>query len=131
MLQKLISTLCIAWALEQQFVPAPPSQPVATRVNTRDSAGHASQAESSDATSPAATRPDAAPRSIGAVRTGMTAAEVSEVMGKPTQSARQILYRRYREQWYYSNLPGVWIEFDCFKGQDPRVVAVHKPAAGK
>jgi hypothetical protein len=53
----------------------------------------------------------------------MTANEALDQMGKPRRTARQILYRRYREQWFYDAPAGAWIEFDCFKGQEPRLIA--------
>jgi hypothetical protein len=66
-------------------------------------------------------------RGTDKIRSGMTAAQVRQILGKPSRTARQILYRRYREQWFYDNLPGYWIDFDCFKGHDPHVLTVHMP----
>jgi len=57
-------------------------------------------------------------RGLDRVKTGMTSAEVLKLIGKPARVSRQVLYRRYREQWFYNDPPGVWIDFDCFKGQD-------------
>ena len=68
-------------------------------------------------------------RRIDTVKMGMTSAEVLKVIGKPARMSRQILYRRYREQWFYNDPPGVRIDFDCFKGQDARVIAVHEKGA--
>jgi hypothetical protein len=62
------------------------------------------------------------------IRAGMTAAEVQELLGPPTRTARQILYRRYLEQWRYADRPGFWIDFDCRRGREARVTAIHLPA---
>jgi len=64
---------------------------------------------------------------LGKIQIGMSAATVLKIMGQPSRTARQILYRRYREQWFYDHLPDAWIDFDCFKGQDAHVTAVHVP----
>jgi hypothetical protein len=64
---------------------------------------------------------------ISRVKTGMTAAEASKLLGAADVTSRQILYRRYVEQWSYDSPQGLWIELDCVKGQHPRVVAVHLP----
>jgi hypothetical protein len=47
-----------------------------------------------------------------------TPADVKEVLGKPTQVARQVLYRRYLEQWTYDSPVRLCVVFDCVKGQD-------------
>src|SRR5438552_14231884 len=60
---------------------------------------------------------------------GMTAEQARKLLGAPDHTSRQILYRRYAEQWTYDNPAGLWIELDCVKGQDPRVIGVHLPAA--
>jgi hypothetical protein len=46
-------------------------------------------------------------------------AEVQELLGTPTQVARQVLYRRYLEQWTYDRPVRLCVVFDCLKGQDP------------
>lgn len=57
---------------------------------------------------------------------GMSAAEVRKLLGPPKRIARQILYRRYLEQWTFdAPIPRV-IELECVKGQDPRVVTIYK-----
>ncbi len=66
-------------------------------------------------------------RNLKQVHVGLTADEVRTLLGPPDHSARQILYRRQIEQWQYDDLPGLWIEYDCLKGRDPRVRAVHAP----
>jgi hypothetical protein len=63
---------------------------------------------------------------VDTVRTGMTSAAVLKLVGKPARISRQILYRRYREQWFYNDPLGLRIDFDCFKGQDARVIAVRE-----
>lgn len=77
---------------------------------------------------PAAAGKEPAPdarRNAARVRRGMSPAEVRELLGPPNRIARQILYRRYLEQWTYDALPSSWIEFDCPRGQEPHVLTVH------
>ena len=60
------------------------------------------------------------------VRPGMTAEEVRGVLGGPPKRiARQILYKRYLELWTYDQFSPLWLEFNCLKGQEPRIVNVH------
>jgi hypothetical protein len=70
-------------------------------------------------------------KGVQQVRAGMTPAEVRNLMGAPVRTARQILHRRYLEQWSYENPDLVWIEFNCIKGQEPYVLAVHAFGAAK
>jgi hypothetical protein len=63
--------------------------------------------------------------------TARTPAEVSEVLGPPKRIARQILYRRYLEQWTYDAPLPLCVVFDCPKGHDPRVLSVHPPGAAR
>jgi hypothetical protein len=70
-------------------------------------------------------------KGVQQVRAGMTPNAVRDLMGPPTRVARQILYRRYLEQWSYGHPNRVWIEFNCVKGQEPTVLTVHQPGAGK
>jgi hypothetical protein len=65
------------------------------------------------------------------VRPGMTPAEVRRLLGPPDRIARQILYRRYLEQWIYDDPPALRIVFDCLKGQEPHVQTVHAPTDSK
>jgi hypothetical protein len=58
-----------------------------------------------------------------AIRPGMTAAQVRELLGAPKRVARQILYARYVEQWTYDD-PAVRIEFDWRKGQEKQIQTV-------
>jgi hypothetical protein len=66
-------------------------------------------------------------KSIDKVKAGMAADAVRQLLRAPDRTARQILYRRYLEQWIYVNPEGLWIEWDCQKGQEPRVLSVHAP----
>jgi hypothetical protein len=62
-------------------------------------------------------------------RPGMTADEVRRALGPPDRVARQILHRRFIEQWCYEKR-ALWIDFAGSKGQEPRVVHVHGAGAG-
>ena len=57
---------------------------------------------------------------------GMTQVEVRRRLGKPQQTARQILYRRYLEQWVYGPPHHLLIEFTCYRGQPPQIHTVHR-----
>jgi hypothetical protein len=57
--------------------------------------------------------------------TGMPQAEVRKLLGPPKRVARQILYRRYLEQWIYDGPKPVRIEFDCVRGKEPQILTVH------
>ena len=61
------------------------------------------------------------------LRPGMTSEDVKRHLGEPDRRPRQILYRRYLEQWIYDEPAGLWVRIDCLKGQDPRVVTIHPP----
>jgi hypothetical protein len=65
-----------------------------------------------------------APGDGGPVRPGMTPDEVRRRLGPPRRVARQVLYRRYLEQWVYDGPDAVRIEFDCPRGQRPQVLTV-------
>jgi hypothetical protein len=58
-------------------------------------------------------------------------AAIQEVLGPPKQTAREILYRRYLEQWHYDDPVPLCVVFDCLKGQDPRLLNVLLPGARK
>ena len=51
-------------------------------------------------------------------------ARVSALLGKPKTVARQILYRRYLEQWTYDRPVPLRLLFHCPRGQEPRLLAV-------
>jgi hypothetical protein len=57
-------------------------------------------------------------RNIKQVRAGMTADEVRTLLGRPSRTARQILYRRYLEQWQYDEPDGLWVEFSRGKNRE-------------
>jgi hypothetical protein len=57
---------------------------------------------------------------------GLSQKEVLRLRGQPQHKARQILYRRYREQWVYDEPNAVRIEFDCVRGQEPRILTVQR-----
>jgi hypothetical protein len=61
----------------------------------------------------------------GNLRPGMSQAEVLRMRGPPKHMARQILYRRYLEQWVYEGPDAVRIEFDCVRGKEPQILTVH------
>jgi hypothetical protein len=60
-------------------------------------------------------------------RVAQTPSEVSEVLGPPEQVARQVLYRRYREQWSYETPVPVLVIFDVAAGDGPKILTV-RPA---
>jgi hypothetical protein len=57
---------------------------------------------------------------------GLSQKEVLRLRGQPQHKARQILYRRYREQWVYDEPNAVRVEFDCVRGQEPRILTVQR-----
>jgi hypothetical protein len=65
----------------------------------------------------------------GRVGRGMTTAEVIAALGQPQRIDRQILSQHYLEQWTYETPARLVLEFDCRKGQEPRVLTVHAPTA--
>ncbi len=58
------------------------------------------------------------------LRVGMTQTDVKKLFGEPSRVARQILFRRYLEQWVYDGAHPLRIEFNCLRGQEPRVFNV-------
>ena len=56
-------------------------------------------------------------------------ADVLRVLGIKTEKrvARQLLYRRYLEQWIYDQPVPAVILLDCKKGQDPQLRAIFVP----
>jgi hypothetical protein len=55
---------------------------------------------------------------------GMTASDVRASWGNPDRVSRQIVHRRYLEQWTFPKR-GWCVEFSGSKGEEPRVRAVH------
>jgi SmpA / OmlA family len=73
-----------------------------------------------------ADQPDVPPAvDLNRLRPGMTQDEVRRLLGPPKRVARQILYRRYLEQWVYEGGNAVRIEFDCVRGKEPQILTVH------
>jgi hypothetical protein len=77
------------------------------------------------------TQPDKAvlPDQAPIARPGMTPNEVRALLGNPKSISRQVLYRRYMEQWTYGNPAYLWVEFNCTKGQELHVQNVHQTGA--
>jgi hypothetical protein len=73
-----------------------------------------------------AVEPDqpAAPLDLNKLPPGTPQATVRKLLGPPKRTARQILYRRYLEQWVYDAPNAVRIEFDCVRGQEPQILTV-------
>lgn len=67
----------------------------------------------------------------GPARAGMTQDDVLLRHGPPRRVARQILYRRYLEQWIYDGATALRVEFDCPRGKAPVVIAVRPLHADK
>jgi hypothetical protein len=65
------------------------------------------------------------PAQVDKLHAGMTQAEVWQLLGPAQHVARQILYRRYLEQWLYEGPIAVRIEFDCVRGKEPQILTVH------
>jgi hypothetical protein len=61
----------------------------------------------------------------------LTQPRVLDLLGKPDRKARQILYRRYMEQWVYDAPVGLCVEFEVTPGRDGRVVSVYPLSGGK
>jgi hypothetical protein len=53
------------------------------------------------------------------LRPGMTPTEVRDLLGLPRRTARQLLYKRYLEQWLYEEPMRLRLDFDCRLGQPP------------
>ncbi len=70
------------------------------------------------------------PADLSRLHKGLTQAQVRQFLGPPNHVARQILYRRYLEQWVYDGPNPVRIEFDCVRGNKPQIITVHAPTAG-
>jgi hypothetical protein len=66
---------------------------------------------------------------LKAVVVGLPPEQVRWCIGPPDHVCRQILYHRYLEQWIYDTTFTVRLEFDCPRGQEPRLQSVQPPAA--
>jgi hypothetical protein len=51
-------------------------------------------------------------------------AEVRQVLGPPARVARQLIHRRYLEQWTYDEPCALCAVWDCPRGLPPRLVSV-------
>ena len=59
------------------------------------------------------------------IRIGMSPEEVRAALdGPPKKVARQVMHGHYHEIWYYEKPHPLWIEFDCRKGREGRVITV-------
>ena len=67
-----------------------------------------------------------------AVKPGMTADEVRTALGGPPRKiARQVMHGHYHEVWHYDKPHPLWVEFDCRKGIEARVINVHSGIRSK
>jgi hypothetical protein len=55
----------------------------------------------------------------------LTPARLTKLLGRPQRMARQVLHRRYVEQWHYDAPLALDVVFDCPRGQAPHVTSVH------
>ena len=58
-------------------------------------------------------------------QTVSTPAELRQVLGPPVRVARQMIHRRYLEQWTYGSPGGLCALWDYPRGLEPRLTAVH------
>jgi hypothetical protein len=58
------------------------------------------------------------------IRVGMSRDEIRDTFGSPDKVFRQILFKRYVEQWVYEK-SALWVQFNCLKGQEPFVCSYH------
>lgn len=65
------------------------------------------------------------------VQPGLSPEQVRQLLGPPGRTARQILYRRSREQWLYDAPFAVRLEFEYVRGQEPHLQSVQPVVAGK
>jgi hypothetical protein len=56
---------------------------------------------------------------------GLTPEQVRQRVGEPRRIARQILYHRYLEQWFYDTPVPVRLTFTCPRGQPPQLLSWH------
>ena len=61
---------------------------------------------------------------LAAVEPGRSPDQVRQLIGAPQSVSRQILYHRCLEQWLYDAPFSVRLEFDCPRGQEPRLLSV-------
>ncbi|HVS39880.1 MAG TPA: hypothetical protein VMS17_30255 [Gemmataceae bacterium] len=68
-------------------------------------------------------------RRVKAVEVAHTAEDVLRLIGPPDHVARQILFHRTVEQWFYDGTFSLRLQFDCLRGQEPRLQSVQSGAA--
>lgn len=68
---------------------------------------------------PAQEKPAEKPPDLSA---GMRPQEVSARLGAPTRVSRQVFAHRCLEQWHYGPPHNLRLEFDCPRGQVPRLL---------
>ena len=68
---------------------------------------------------------------LAEVQPGLAPDAVRRLIGAPHSSARMILYHRYLEQWLYDPPFSVRLEFDCLRGQEPRLLSVQALESAK
>lgn len=61
------------------------------------------------------------------LQTGMTPEQARTILGPPQRIARQLLFQRYREQWVYLRPGRLRLDFECHKGQKPRLLHTRPP----
>lgn len=64
------------------------------------------------------------PGRLAAVEPGLSPDQVRRLIGQPRAICWQILYHRCLEQWLYDSIFPVRLEFDCPRGQEPRLLSV-------
>ncbi|HTU22399.1 MAG TPA: hypothetical protein VMG10_30445 [Gemmataceae bacterium] len=72
-----------------------------------------------------------AARHFAKLERGMTPEQVRELVGAPDRVARQILYRRYREQWIYNAPLPTRLTFECPRGQKPQLLSLPRLSVEK
>jgi hypothetical protein len=68
---------------------------------------------------------------LAEVQPGLAPDAVQRLIGAPRSTCRQILYHRYLEQWLYDSPFSVRLEFDCLRGQEPRLLSVQSIGSAK
>ena len=74
--------------------------------------------------------PPERPARLEDIRRGMTMAEVKQVLQSPKHVTREVLFRRFIEEWHYDE-PACWIEFNCVRGELAYVQNVHAELNGR
>jgi hypothetical protein len=61
---------------------------------------------------------------VAQVQPGQSAEQVRQILGPPRSISRQILAYRTLEQWTYEQPRPLCLEFDCPRGQHPKLLRV-------